>query len=56
MYEELLEPENEKVTNPTEEWAKDLNRQFTEEDNTDGPFTFKRMLNFTEKRNKLQTQ
>lgn len=55
MYEELLELEDEKRTNPTEEWAKDLNRQFTEEKNTDGPFTFKRMLNLTEKRNKLHT-
>lgn len=50
MYEELLELEDEKITNPTEEWAKDLNRQFTEEKNTDGAFTCKRTLNLTEKR------
>ena len=35
MCEELLELEDERMINPTEEWAKDMKRQFTEESNTD---------------------
>lgn len=51
ICKELLELEDKKIRNPTEERAKDMNTQFTEKRNTGVPYTFKKMLNLTQKRN-----
>lgn len=51
ICKELLELQNKKIKKSNREWTKDMNRQFTERKSTDGPYTFQKMLNLTQKRN-----